>query len=71
MLYPVSSAALAPAVATAGASALRRVAHPLAAIIGITAVSGKLIADLDAYALHPKCLHLWQADTPTACLLQM
>ena len=41
MLYPVSSAALAPAVASAGATALRRAAHPLAALIGITAVSGK------------------------------
>ena len=40
MLYPVSSAALAPAVASAGATALRRAAHPLAALIGITAVSG-------------------------------
>lgn len=48
MLYPVSSAALAPAAATAGASALRRVAHPLAAIIGITAVSGVFVAGMDA-----------------------
>lgn len=42
MLYPLSSAAQAPAVATAGASALRKVAHPLAALIGITAVSGEV-----------------------------
>lgn len=52
MLYPVSSAALAPAVATAGASALRRAAHPLAALIGVTAVSGK-----------PSCLQMYQLVT--------
>ena len=40
MLFPTSSAAQAPATAAAGAAALRKVAHPLAAIIGITAISG-------------------------------
>lgn len=45
MLYPLSSAAQAPAVAAAGASALRKVAHPLAALITITAVSGQSSAD--------------------------
>ena len=46
MLYPSSSAAQAPAVAAAGASALRKVAHPLAALIGITAVSGQSSAEM-------------------------
>ena len=38
MFFPSSAAVLAPEAAAKGAGALRRVAHPLAALIGITAV---------------------------------
>lgn len=40
MFFPISSAAQASSAAAAGAAALRKVTHPLAALIGITAVSG-------------------------------
>ena len=42
LFYPVSATAQAPALAASGAAALRKAAHPLAALIGITALSGEL-----------------------------
>lgn len=41
LFYPLSATAQAPALAASGAAALRKAAHPLAALIGITAVSGR------------------------------
>ncbi len=40
MFFPTSAATMAPTGAAAGAAALRKVAHPLAALIAMTAVSG-------------------------------
>ena len=40
MFFPTSAATMAPPGAAAGIAALRKVAHPLAALIAITAVSG-------------------------------
>ena len=48
LFFPVSSAVLAPPAAATGAAALRKMAHPLAALIGITAVSGKKRKDKSA-----------------------
>lgn len=42
LFYPLSATAKAPTLAASGAAALRKAAHPLAALIGITAVSGQL-----------------------------
>ena len=44
MFFPTSSAVMAGPAAATGAAALRKVAHPLAALIGITAVSGILLS---------------------------
>lgn len=51
LFHPTSAAAQAPQLAASGAAALRRAAHPLAALIGITAVSGELTT-----CCLPKCV---------------
>ncbi|KAA6429600.1 MAG: cytochrome c oxidase assembly COX15-like, partial [Trebouxia sp. A1-2] len=48
MFFPTSAAAVAPSSAVAGTAALRKVAHPLAALIAITAISGVFVAGMDA-----------------------
>ena len=54
MFFPTSPAALAPSNASGGVAALRRVAHPLAALIAVTALSGD--TPCRAHTDAPKCL---------------
>jgi len=45
MFFPTSAAAVAPSSAAAGTAALRKVVHPLAALIAVTAISGIAFQD--------------------------
>lgn len=58
MFFPTSPATLASSNASGGVAALRRVAHPLAALIAITALSGDTPAGPTKTmpnALHVEC----------------